>query len=209
MGYGRGRGGEPYPGEERLTQSCAGAIVGSLRLAGVLSRRAEAAYEDGVRPRVRKLCLGGGDKHRRGLTWAAAGRRAAAVGGTTLSGTVQAACATQSYGTLTSLPEDLETPLLRLFLSNHGLPSHGLRMNTRKPEKSPQTAAGIAADQVSVADQSFATIASQELSIDGVGSLIQKIGIKTLIGELQAARSYLESEGERIQREAVRYAELI
>ena len=28
-----------------------------------------------------------------------------------------------------------------------------------------------------------------------------------LIGELQEARSYLESEGERIQREAVRYAE--
>jgi hypothetical protein len=82
-------------------------------------------------------------------------------------------------------------------------------MNTRRPEKS-----GTAADQVRVADQSFACNASQELGIDDVGSLIQKIGVtstaefETLIGELQEARSYLESEGERIQREAVRYAKL-
>jgi hypothetical protein len=81
-------------------------------------------------------------------------------------------------------------------------------MNTRKLEKSPQTAAGTAADEVCDADQSFA------FGIDDVGSLIQKIGVtstaefETLIGELQEARSYLESEGERIQREAVRYAEL-
>ena len=82
-------------------------------------------------------------------------------------------------------------------------------MNTRKPEKS-----GTAADQVRVADQSFACNASQELGIDDVGSLIQKIGVAStaefekLIGELQQARSYLEFEGERIQREAVDYAEL-
>jgi hypothetical protein len=87
-------------------------------------------------------------------------------------------------------------------------------MNTRKPEKSPQTAAGTAADQGRVADQSFASNASQELGIDDVGSLIQKIGVTStaefekLIGELQQARSYLESEGERIQRKAVDYAEL-
>ena len=83
-------------------------------------------------------------------------------------------------------------------------------MNTRKPEKSPQTAA-TAADQARVADQ--CTSASQELGIDDVGSLIQKIGVAStaefekLIGELQEARSYLESEGERIEREAIRYAE--
>jgi hypothetical protein len=87
-------------------------------------------------------------------------------------------------------------------------------MNTRRAEKSPQTAAGTAADEVCDADQSFATVVSQEFGIDDVGSLIQKIGVastaefETLIGELQEARSYLESEGERIQREAVRYAEL-
>jgi len=83
-------------------------------------------------------------------------------------------------------------------------------MNTRKPEKSPQTAA-TAADQARVADQ--CANASQELGIDDVGSLIQKIGVTStaefekLIGELQEARSYLESEGERIEREAIRYAE--
>ena len=82
-------------------------------------------------------------------------------------------------------------------------------MNTRKPEKP-----GTTADQVWLADQSFASKASQELGIDDVGPLIQKIGVtstaefETLIGELQEARSYLESEGERIQREAVDYAEL-
>ena len=82
-------------------------------------------------------------------------------------------------------------------------------MNTRKPEKS-----GTAAGQVWVADQSFACNASQELGIEDVGSLIQKIGLTStaelekLIGELQRARSYLEFEGERIQREAVDYAEL-
>ena len=71
-------------------------------------------------------------------------------------------------------------------------------MNTRKPEKS-----GTAADQVRVADQSFACNASQEHEIDDVGSLIQKIKVTStpefekLIGELQQARSYLEFEGER------------
>jgi phage host-nuclease inhibitor protein Gam len=51
-------------------------------------------------------------------------------------------------------------------------------------------------------------------SFDDAGSLIQKIGVTStaevekLIGELQQARSYLEFEGERIQRKAVRYAEL-
>ena len=80
-------------------------------------------------------------------------------------------------------------------------------MNTRKPEKP-----GTTADQVRLADQSFASNASQELGIDDVGPLIQKIGVtstaefETLIGELQEARSYLESEGD--QRKAVRYAEL-
>jgi hypothetical protein len=82
-------------------------------------------------------------------------------------------------------------------------------MNTRKREKS-----GTAADQVRAADQSFACNASQELGIDDVGSLIQKIKVTStaefekLIGELQQARSYLEFEGERIQTEAVDYAEL-
>jgi hypothetical protein len=82
-------------------------------------------------------------------------------------------------------------------------------MNTRKPAES-----GTAADQVRVAEQSFACNASQELGTDDAGSLIQKIGVTStaevekLIGELQQARSYLEFEGERIQREALDYAEL-
>src|SRR5262249_8167692 len=52
MADGRRRGETRYQASERLTQSCAGAIVGSLRLAGGLSRRAEAAYEDRGRRRA-------------------------------------------------------------------------------------------------------------------------------------------------------------
>jgi hypothetical protein len=53
-----------------------------------------------------------------------------------------------------------------------------------------------------------------ELTIDSIEPLIQKIGatsimeIERLIGELQAARNYLRSEGERIQRETARFAQL-
>jgi hypothetical protein len=53
-----------------------------------------------------------------------------------------------------------------------------------------------------------------ELGSDGFAALIYKIGAPTIseldkmIGELQEARSYLQAEGERIEREAVGYTEL-
>jgi hypothetical protein len=53
-----------------------------------------------------------------------------------------------------------------------------------------------------------------ELSSGKIGQLVQRMGatsiaeIETLIGHLQAARSYLQSESERIQRELARYAHL-
>jgi hypothetical protein len=53
-----------------------------------------------------------------------------------------------------------------------------------------------------------------ELSSQTLAALVQKIGapsiaeIEKLIGDLQAARSYLESEGQRIQQEMTRYAHL-
>lgn len=49
---------------------------------------------------------------------------------------------------------------------------------------------------------------------DRFGSLLQKIGATTvvelerLIGELQEAKAYLQSEGERIERETVGYVQL-
>jgi hypothetical protein len=87
-------------------------------------------------------------------------------------------------------------------------------MNTSKPEKSTQAAAGTLNDPVHAGVLSLAPDTCQELGVDEVGSLIQEIGttstaeFEKLIGELQEARAYLQSEGERIQREAVRYAQL-
>jgi hypothetical protein len=56
--------------------------------------------------------------------------------------------------------------------------------------------------------------AGAELSSETIAALVQKVGapsiaeIEKLIGDLQAARSYLESEGQRIQQEMTRYAHL-
>jgi hypothetical protein len=53
-----------------------------------------------------------------------------------------------------------------------------------------------------------------ELTTDGVEPFIQKFGgglnaeIDKVIGELQATRNYLQSEGERIQQETIRFAQL-
>ena len=55
--------------------------------------------------------------------------------------------------------------------------------------------------------------AAGELS-ETVGDLVQKVGatsiaeIERLIGDLQAARNYLKAEGDRIQQEMTRYANL-
>jgi hypothetical protein len=52
------------------------------------------------------------------------------------------------------------------------------------------------------------------VSSETIEALVQKVGapsiaeIEKLIGDLQAARSYLESESERIQQEMTRYAHL-
>jgi hypothetical protein len=86
-------------------------------------------------------------------------------------------------------------------------------MDTRKPEKYAQ-AAGTPDDPVQAGGLSLSPDAGSELDIDDVGSLIHEIGVTStaefekLIGELEEARAYLQSEGERIQGEAVRYAEL-
>jgi multidrug resistance efflux pump len=51
-------------------------------------------------------------------------------------------------------------------------------------------------------------------SSDTIGPLVQKVGATTiveidnLISELQAARNYLKSEADRIQRELTRYTQL-
>jgi hypothetical protein len=53
-----------------------------------------------------------------------------------------------------------------------------------------------------------------EPSSETIAALVKKVGapsiaeIEKLIGDLQAARSYLESEGARIQHEMTRYAHL-
>jgi hypothetical protein len=52
---------------------------------------------------------------------------------------------------------------------------------------------------------------SSDLTSDAIGSLVQRIGatsiaeIEVLIGQLEAARNYLKSEADRIQREIARY----
>jgi hypothetical protein len=49
---------------------------------------------------------------------------------------------------------------------------------------------------------------------EAIGELVQKVGansiaeIEKLISDLQAARSYLKAEGDRIQQEMARYAHL-
>jgi hypothetical protein len=53
-----------------------------------------------------------------------------------------------------------------------------------------------------------------EVSVDTIGALLRKVGsasisgMEKLISELEEARSFLKNEGERIQREAARYASL-
>jgi hypothetical protein len=89
-----------------------------------------------------------------------------------------------------------------------------------KPEKSTQAAAattdveGEIGDLVRGEGLSRYVETGPELGGDDFAPLIQKIGdtsiaeFEKLIGELQQARADLQSEGERIQRETVRYAQL-
>jgi dsDNA-specific endonuclease/ATPase MutS2 len=55
---------------------------------------------------------------------------------------------------------------------------------------------------------------SSEFAVANINSLVQRVAgtsiqeIENLISELQALRNYLESEGERVQRELAGYAQL-
>jgi hypothetical protein len=66
-----------------------------------------------------------------------------------------------------------------------------------------------------VCDLPYATPSTQaETDTEMIPSLIEKVGVTTiaeidrLIAELQEAKSYLQSEGERIEQETVRYTNL-
>ena len=66
-----------------------------------------------------------------------------------------------------------------------------------------------------VCDLTYAKLSTQvETDTEMIPSLIEKVGatsiaeIDRLIAELQEAKSYLQSEGERIERETVRYTNL-
>jgi hypothetical protein len=96
-------------------------------------------------------------------------------------------------------------------------------MNATKLEKSTQAVAamtkveGVIRDLVRTEGLSPSKATGETGAEPGTGSilpLIQKIiapsvaEFENLIGELQEARTYLQSEGERIQREAARFIEL-
>ena len=97
-------------------------------------------------------------------------------------------------------------------------------MNASKPESSPRLPDPISASangniNNGVRGERTATSQSRfepagDPSSETIAALVQKIGapsiaeIEKLIGDLQAARSYLHSEGERIQQEMTRYAHL-
>jgi hypothetical protein len=96
-------------------------------------------------------------------------------------------------------------------------------MNATEPEVSTQAVAAFAEvieeirDLVPAEESSAATPSGEaetDLDSDRFASALQKIAAATiaelerLIGELQAARAYLQSEGERIERETVGYVAL-
>ena len=75
----------------------------------------------------------------------------------------------------------------------------------------------MASREVIVLGEAYATTKAPselpaELNNDTIGPLVEKVGAVSIaeleksITELQAARSYLQSEGERIQRELTQYA---
>jgi dihydroxyacetone kinase len=94
-------------------------------------------------------------------------------------------------------------------------------MNAMESEETTQAVAAIMDATEAIRD--LVPVAALSMPLDqaeaGAGgdrlaALIQKIGatplveLEKLIGELQAAKTYLQSEGERIEREAVGYVEL-
>ena len=96
-------------------------------------------------------------------------------------------------------------------------------MNAIETERSVQAVAVISDVAEGIRDLIAAEIPSIAVPADGAGpglggdkftSLIQKIAatsveeLDRLIGELQQAKAYLQSEGERIERETVGYVQL-
>lgn len=96
-------------------------------------------------------------------------------------------------------------------------------MSATEPEVSTQAAAAFAEvieeirDLVPAEESAAETPpgeAEPDLGSERVASALHKIGTNTiaelerLIGELQAAKAYLQSEGERIERETVGYVAL-
>jgi hypothetical protein len=83
--------------------------------------------------------------------------------------------------------------------------------NDKTGEK--QSSASAAIEALTSQKPDTATAAA-DLTSDSILPLIQKIAagsiaeIERMIGELQATRSFLESEGERIHQETVRFAQL-
>jgi hypothetical protein len=96
-------------------------------------------------------------------------------------------------------------------------------MNVPKLDKSTQTVAAMTEVEGEIRDlvrtealapSGTPSEAVAELGNDNIAPLIQKVvapsiaEFEKLIGELQEARTYLQSEGERIGRETDRYIEL-
>jgi hypothetical protein len=96
-------------------------------------------------------------------------------------------------------------------------------MDVTKPEKSTQAVVATTDVEGKIRDLVRAEALSPstppdetgaELSSDNIAPLIQKLvapsiaEFERLIGELQEARIYLQSEGERIRRETDRYIQL-
>jgi hypothetical protein len=98
-----------------------------------------------------------------------------------------------------------------------------MTMDVTKPEKSTQAVVAMTKVEGEIRDLLRAEPLSQstppdetgaELSSDNIAPLIQKVvapsiaEFEKLIGKLQEARTYLQSEGERIRRETDRYIQL-
>jgi hypothetical protein len=96
-------------------------------------------------------------------------------------------------------------------------------MNAIEPERSVQAVAAISDVAEGIRDLIAAEIPSVPIPADDAGpglggdkftSIIQKMAatsveeLDRLIGELQEAKAYLQSEGERIERETVGYVQL-
>ena len=95
-------------------------------------------------------------------------------------------------------------------------------MNTSKPEISSRQADAItmaiegAASSAARGERTAKSQVNEETEpiSETIAALVKKVGapsiaeIEKLIGDLQAARSYLQAEGDRIQQEMFRYAHL-